>query len=84
MILFVPPVVAPLMKAEIMTRAQQERQCAWSPFCGCLAAECNGWTRAGCKQFGRNGLESPPSLAALEEARLSNGAATSAAAQSKK
>jgi hypothetical protein len=36
---------------------QQIRACAWSPFCGKLAVECGGWTRAGCKY--RNTLHLP-------------------------
>ena len=32
-----------------------ERPCAWKPLCLCLAKECGGWRKAGCKTFGSGG-----------------------------
>jgi hypothetical protein len=54
--LFVPPITATKQTVEAKTKTlQTECKCAFDPQCQCLASDCGGWTRKGCKYFGENG-----------------------------
>jgi hypothetical protein len=67
--MFVPPLMAPMQKHEILTSTQKQRKCSWEPYCTHQAAECGGWTRVGCQFYGAKGTKKAPTLIELMAAR---------------